>query len=149
MWRLTSRFFIALFATALLTNAAAVYWLHDVDADRIGKWNLAFWELTLEFFVFSLVLTVSFFLQTWIGIMVFRLRQVALNFKLGLVLGIAVMLVQYPAEFTVRKLAPGHSADSFLLGYILLSPICCAAIVLLSAHKRRAASPSQTQPRLP
>jgi hypothetical protein len=149
MWRLTSRFFIAMFATALLTNAAAVYLLHDVDADRIGKWNLAFWELTVEFFVFSLVLTVSFFLLTWIGIMVFRLRQVALNFELGLVLGIAVMLVQYPAEFTVRKLAPGHSADSFLLGYILLSPICCAAIVLLSAHKRRAASPSQTQPRLP
>jgi hypothetical protein len=149
MWRLTSRFFIAMFATALLTNAAAVYLLHDVDADRIGKWNLAFWELTLEFFIFSLVLTVSFFLLTWIGIMVFRLRQVALNFKLGLVLGIAVMLVQYPAEFTVRKLAPGHSADSFLLGYILLSPICCAAIVLLSARRRRAASPSQTQPRLP
>ena len=149
MWRLTSRFFIAMFATALLTNAAAVYLLHDVDADRIGKWNLAFWELTVEFFVFSLVLTVSFFLLTWIGIMVFRLRQVALNFELGLVLGIAVMLVQYPAEFTVRKLAPGHSADSFLLGYILLSPICCAAIVLVSAHKRRAASPSQTQPRLP
>ena len=138
-----------MFATALLTNAAAVYLLHDVDADRIGKWNLAFWELTVEFFVFSLVLTVSFFLLTWIGIMVFRLRQVALNFELGLVLGIAVMLVQYPAEFTVRKLAPGHSADSFLLGYILLSPICCAAIVLVSAHKRRAASPSQTQPRLP
>ena len=138
-----------MFATALLTNAAAVYLLHDVDADRIGKWNLAFWELTLEFFIFSLVLTVSFFLMTWIGIMVFRLRQVALNFKLGLVLGIAVMLVQYPAEFTVRKLAPGHSADSFLLGYILLSPICCAAVVLLSTHKRRAASPSQTQPKLP
>ena len=148
MWRLTSRFFIALFATALLTNAAAVYWLHDVNADRIGKWNLAFWELTLEFFIFSLVLTVSFFLLTWIGIMVFRLRQVALNFKLGLVLGIAVMLVQYPVEFTVRKLAPGHSAESFLLGYILLSPICCAAIVLLSAHQRRSALPSQTQPRL-
>jgi hypothetical protein len=138
-----------MFATALLTNAAAVYLLHDVDADRIGKWNLAFWELTLEFFIFSLVLTASFFLLTWIGIMVFRLRQVALNFKLGLALGIGVMLVQYPAEYAVRKLAPGHSADSFLLGYILLSPICCAAIVLLSAHKRRAASPSRIQPRLP
>jgi hypothetical protein len=148
MWQLTSRFFIAMFATALLTNAAAVYLLHDVDADRIGKWNLAFWELTLELFIFGLVLTVSFFLLTWSGIMVFRLRQVTLNFKLGVVLGIAVMLVQYPAEFTVRKLAPGHSADSFLLGYILLSPIFCAAIVLLSAHKRRSALPSQTQPRL-
>lgn len=144
MWRLTSRFFIAMFATALLTNAAAVYLLHDVDADRIGKWNLAFLELTLEFFIFGLVLTVSFFLLTWIGTMVFRLRHVALNLKLGVVLGIAVMLIQYPAEFTVRKLAPGHSADLFLLGYILLSPICCAAIVLLSAHKRRATSLSQT-----
>lgn len=143
MWRLTSSFFIAMFATALLTNAAAIYLLHDVDADRIGKWNLAFWELSLEFFIFSLVLTVSFLLLTWIGIMVFRLRQVALNFKLGLVLGIAVVLVQYPAEFIVRKLASGHSADSFLLGYMFVSPICCAAIVLLCAHKRRSAILSQ------
>jgi hypothetical protein len=144
MWRLTSRFFIAMFATALLTNAAAVYLLHDVDADRIGKWNLAFRELTLEFLIFSLVVTVPFFLLTWIGTMVFRLRHVAPNLKLGVVLGIAVILIQYPAEFTVRKLAPGHSADSFLLGCMLLSPICCAAIVLFSAHKRRAASLSQT-----
>lgn len=132
-----------MFATALLTNAAAVYSLHDVDTDRVGEWNLAFRELTLEAFIFSLVLTASFFLLTWIGTMVFRLRHVALNLKLGVVLGIAVMLIQYPAEFTARKLAPGHSADSFLLGYILLSPICCAAIILVSAHKRRAASLSQ------
>jgi hypothetical protein len=32
-----------MFATAMLTNAAAVYLFHDVDADPIGKgkWNLA------------------------------------------------------------------------------------------------------------
>jgi hypothetical protein len=142
MWRLSSRFFIGMFATALFTNAAAVYLLHDVDADRVGKWNLAFWELTLEFFIFSLVLTLFFLLLTWIGAMVFRLRHVAPNLKLGFVLGIAVMLIQYPAEFTVRKLTPGHTAESFLLGYILLSPICCAAIILLNAHKRRASSPT-------
>ena len=140
MWRLTSRFFVAMFATALLTNAAAVYWLHDVDADRAGKLSLAFWELTLEFFIFGLVVTMAFFVLTWIGLMVFRLRRGAINFNLGLALGIAVMLVQYPAELMVRKLAPEHSADSFLLAYTFLSPICCAAIVLLSAHKRRAAS---------
>jgi hypothetical protein len=65
MWRLTSRFFIGMFATALSTNAAAaVYLLHDIDADRIGKWNLAFWELNLEFFIFSLVLTASILLLT-------------------------------------------------------------------------------------
>lgn len=121
----------------MATNAAAVYLLHDVDADRIGKWNLAFWELTLEFFVFSLVLAVLFFLLTWIGTVVFGLRDAPPNLKLGFVLGIAVILVQYAAELTVRKLTPGHSADAFLLGYLLLSPLCCAAIVLLSSHKRR------------
>ena len=126
-----------MFAAALVTNAAAVYLLHDVDPDRIGKWNLAFWELTLEFFIFSLVLTLFFLLLTWIGTIVFRLRRVAPNLKLGFVLGIAVMFIQYPSEFAVRRLTPGHSADSFLLGYILLSPICCAAIVLANAHKRR------------
>jgi hypothetical protein len=144
MWRLTSRFFIGMFATAMFTNAAAVYLLHDVDADRVGKWNLVYWELTLEFLVFSLVLTVFLFLLTWIGTMVFRLRHVTLNLKLGFVLGIAVVLIQYPAEFTVRKLT-GHSADAFLLGYVLLSPICCAALILLNGRKRRGPiHPSQT-----
>gem|GEM_PF-4561752 len=108
MWRLTSRFFIGMFASAMATNAAAVYLLHDVDADRIGKWNLAYWELTLEFFVFSLVLAVLFFLLTWIGTVAFGLRHGPLN-----------------------------SADAFLLGYLVLSPLCCAAIVLLNSHKRR------------
>ena len=50
-----------MFATAMFTNAAAVYLLHDVDADRIGKWNLAYWELTLEFLVFALLQQYSFF----------------------------------------------------------------------------------------
>jgi hypothetical protein len=139
MWRLTSRFFIGMFATAIFTNAVAVFLLHDVDADRIGKWSLAYRELTLEFLVFSFVLTVFFLLLTWIGTMLFRLRHVTLNLKLGFVLGITVVLIQYPAEFTVRKLT-GHPSDAFLLGYLLLSPTCCAAIVLLNGYKRRGAS---------
>ena len=127
-----------MFATAMFTNAAAVYLLHDVDADRIGKWNLAYWELTLEFLVFALLLTVFVLLLIWIGTMVFRSRDIALDPKLGFVLGIAVVLIQYPAEFIVRKLT-GHSADAFLLGYLLLSPICCAAIILLDSYKRSGA----------
>ena len=46
MWRLASRFFLGIFVAALFTNAVAVYLLHDVDPDRIGKLNLAYWELT-------------------------------------------------------------------------------------------------------
>jgi len=123
----------------MFTNAAAVYLLHDVDADRIGKWNLAHWELTLEFFVFSLVLTACFFLLTWIGTVAFGLRDVTPNPKLGFVLGMAVTLIQYPSEFAVRKLTAGHFADAFLLGYLLLSPICCVVIILLNSHKRQPA----------
>ena len=132
-----------MFAAAMFTNAVSVYLLHDVDTDLMGKWSLAFWQLTLEFFIFSIVLTVCFFLLSWIGTMVFRLRRVPLNHGLGFALGIAVILIQYPAEFIVRKLS-GHTADSFLLCYMLLSPIFCVAIVLLNAHKRQAGSHSQT-----
>jgi hypothetical protein len=138
MWRLASRFFLGLFVAAMFTNAIAVYLFHDVDADRIGKLSLAYWELTLEFFVFSLVLTLSFLLVTWIGTTVFRLRNAPLSSTLGLVLGIAVTLIQYPAEFAVRRFAT-NSADAFLLGYLLVSRICCVAIVLLNSRKRQPA----------
>lgn len=128
---------MGIFAAAMFTNAVAVYLLHDVDVDRIGKWNLAYWELTIEFLAFGLVLAVCFFLVIWIGAVVFGLRDVTLNLRLGFVLGIAVTLIQYPAEFTVRKLMAGHSSGGFLLGYMLLSPVCCAALILLNSHKRR------------
>ena len=136
MRHLSARFFLGIFVAALITNAVGVYLLHDVDADRVGKLNLAYWELTLEFFAFSLVLSLIFFLLTWIGTLVFRLRDVPPSGELGFVLGIAVTLIQYPAEFAVRKLA-ANSADAFLLGYLLLSPVCCSAIVLLNSYKRR------------
>ena len=136
MWRLTSSFFLGIFVAAMFTNAVAVYLLHDVDADRIGQWNLAYWELAQEFLAFSTVAAICFFLATWIGRVAFGLRDAPVNPKLGYVLGIALTLIQYPAEFTVRKLAPAL-ADVFLLGYVLLSPICCAAIILLNSRNRR------------
>ena len=39
----------------MLTNAVAIYLLHDVGADRIGKWNLAYSELTQEFVLFAII----------------------------------------------------------------------------------------------
>lgn len=124
----------------MLSNAVAVYWLHDVDADLVGKWNLAYQQLTLEFLIFSIVVASCFLLLTWIGRVVFRLGQVTVNSRLGLFLGAAVVCLQYPAEFAVRKLITTHSSDTFLLAYLLLSPVCCAAIILLDSHKRRPAT---------
>jgi len=140
MWRQSSNLFVGVFATSMLANAIAVYWLHDVDADLVGRWNLAYRELTLEVLVFSIVVASCFLLLTWIGKVVFRLRQITRNSTLGLFLGAAVTCLQYPAEFAVRKLTTTHSSDKFLLAYLLLSPVCCAAIVLLDSHKRRPAT---------
>jgi hypothetical protein len=56
-----------MFATAMLTNAASVYLLHDVDTDRMGKWNLAYRELTAEFLLFGLIVAAIFLLLTWMG----------------------------------------------------------------------------------
>jgi hypothetical protein len=148
MWRLTSRFFLGIFAAAVFTNAAAVYLLHDVDPDRIGKLNLAYWELTLEFFAFGLVLAVIFFVLTWIGTLALRLRDITPNLKLGLILGIAVTVLQYPAEFAVRKFGENW-ADAFLLGYLLVSPVCCTAIILLNSYKRRMAGSTNRSRALP
>jgi len=58
----------------MLTNAVAIYLLHDVGADRIGKWNLAYSELTQEFVLFAIIVAGLFFLWTWIGNSVFHLK---------------------------------------------------------------------------
>lgn len=136
MWRLVSNFFAGLLAASVLTNAVAVYWLHDVDPDLVGKWNLAYQQLTLEFLIFSVVVASSFLVLTWMGRIVFRLRQVTVNSRLGLFLGAATVFLQYPAEFAVRMFTTTHTSDTFLTAYLLLSPVCCAAIVLLDSHKR-------------
>ncbi len=137
MRRLTSTFFLGIATAAIFTNAVAVYLLHDVDPDRIGKLNLAYWELALEFFAFGLVVAGIFFLLTWIGAFVFHLRDIPPNLRLAFVLGAAVTIIQYPAELAVRRVT-GNSADAFLLGYMLLSPVCCAAIVLFNRRRRLA-----------
>ena len=125
MWRVTYSFLSGVLIAAMITNGVAVYLLHDVDADRIGKWNLAYWELSKEFFFFALIVLGVFLIVTWIG---------------SLVLGIGLILIQYPTEFAVRKLSAAHSADTFLLTYLLLSPVCCAAIILIDRYRTAAAT---------
>ena len=51
----------------LPVNAVSVYVLHDVDKDRVGRWNLAFLELCEEFLIFSALATGLFLLFLWAG----------------------------------------------------------------------------------
>jgi hypothetical protein len=135
MWRLSFMFFIGMFTAATLTNAISVYLLHDVDADLTGKWNQAYWNLTIEFFFFAVVVAALFLTVTWVGTLILHLRDTPANSRLVMVLGIALILFQYPAEFAVRKLSASHSADTFLLAYLVLSPVACSTIVLIRRYR--------------
>jgi hypothetical protein len=137
MWRVGFRIFSGIFVAAVFTNALAVYVLHDIDADRVGKLNLAYAELTLEFLFFALVATTAFLVAIWVGAKMLRLQVVDSGLRLGFTLGIILILIQYPVEFIIRKLSTEHSSDSFLLAYPLLAPLCCAAIVVRDAHRQR------------
>lgn len=148
MWRLARAFYFALLLTALFTNAVAVYLLHDVDADRIGQWNLAFRELAQESMYFSVFVAALFFLFTWAGKLLLRLPRVAENSKLAWSLGLGVVLLQYPSELAARKIA-GQQADTLLLIYMLLSPICCAAIILRTSRPKGITPAEQSGASLP
>ncbi|PYV60238.1 MAG: hypothetical protein DMG95_14235 [Acidobacteria bacterium] len=140
MWRVTYSFLSGVLIAAMITNGVAVYLLHDVDADRIGKWNLAYWELSTEFFFFALIVLGVFLTVTWIGSLLLHVRHAPTSSKLPFVLGVGLILIQYPTEFAVRKLSAAHSADTFLLTYLLLSPVCCAAIILIDRYRTAAAT---------
>jgi hypothetical protein len=53
--------------TTLSLNAFSVYLLHDVDADRVGQWNLAYLELTGEFLILAAVVGIFVLALTWFG----------------------------------------------------------------------------------
>jgi hypothetical protein len=124
-------------AASIFMNALSVYVLHDVDADRIGKLNLAYRELMEEFLLFAVVATAVFLLVVWLGSMVLRLGVATSGPRLAFILGAAVIVIQYPAEFAIRVMNRQHSSESFLLAYLLGAPVCCAAIVIWNARRRR------------
>jgi hypothetical protein len=99
--------------TALFLAAISVYIFHDVDQDRIGHWNAAFVDLSIEVFVLSLILGGAVWLLARAGQRVFGLRGGSPRARIGLSLGIAAAVFQYPFDFLARKLVP--SLAQFLL----------------------------------
>jgi hypothetical protein len=133
MWRVVSRFAAGLLATVLPVNAISVYILHDVDKDRVGRWNLAFFKLCEEFLIFSVLASVLFLLCLWVGRALLR-KPLSPDYVLAFWLGVAVILVQYPIELAARALLPSWK-DTLLLLYPLLSPLFCAILFLWKGRK--------------
>jgi hypothetical protein len=129
MRRLASNFFGGMILTVLPVNAISVYLFHDVDPDRVGQLNRAFAELCLEFIGFILVVGGLFMFFTWIGRALLHLQAIPPHPKLGLILGVLAVLLQYPFELAGRLFFPGMQ-DIVLTVYLLLSPMLFAALLL-------------------
>jgi hypothetical protein len=137
------------FSTALFLAAISVYIFHDVDQDRIGHWNEAFADLSTEVFVFSLILGGAVCLLALVGQRVFGLRGGFPRARIGLSLGIAAAVFQYPFEFLGRRLVPNF-AGSLLSFYMVAATILCTAVLLRDASRQRelqkAFQPPSTHP---
>jgi hypothetical protein len=124
------------FCTALFLAAISVYVFHDVDQDRIGHWNEAFADLSIEMVLFSLLVSGGVWLLTMLGQRVFHLRGYFPRARVGLSLGIATALLQYPFEFLGRMLLPKF-ADPVLSVYLIAAIILCTAVLLHDASNQR------------
>lgn len=136
MWRAIRSLVLGMFFTALFLGAISVYVFHDVDKDRIGHWNQAFAEFSIEAVLFSLVVGGLAWLLALLGRKLLKLGGYSPAARMGLYLGIAVAVLQYPFEFAARKLVPGR-ADSALSLYIVLAVLICTVGLLHDTFKQR------------
>ena len=119
-------------AAVLPVNFISVYLLHDVDKERVGRWNLAFFELFEEFLLFSLVVTGLFLFFLWCGRALLRIPASS-NYVLAFSMGVLVILLQYPIEVGGRAVLPAWE-DVVLTLYLLLSPLICAVVFLIKSR---------------
>ncbi len=118
--------------TVLPVNFISVYLLHDVDKERAGQWNLAFFELCEEFLIFSMVVTGLFLFFLWCGRVLLRIPPSS-NYVLAFSMGVLVILVQYPIELAGRAVLPSWE-DVVVTLYLLVSPLLCAVFFLIRSR---------------
>ena len=135
MWRAIRLLMLGIFCTALFLGAISVYIFHDVDKNKIGHWNEAFADLSIEAAVFSLIISGAVWLLALLGRQLFNLRGHAPRARIGLSLGIAAAVFQYPFEFVGRRLVP-NLAESFLSFYLVAAIFLCTAVLLRDTFKQ-------------
>ena len=72
MWRAIRLLVLGIFCTALFLGAISVYIFHDVDKNKIGHWNEAFADLSIEAVVFSLIISGAVWLLALLGAAAFQ-----------------------------------------------------------------------------
>jgi hypothetical protein len=122
--------------TSLLSSALSVYVFHDVDRDRMGHLNEAFRALCGESLMFTIVFGAIVAVLTQLGNRLFHLSDYTPGSKLSCLLGIGVIVLQYPWDIAGRKLLP-QFADSSLLVYLILAIFVCTAALLRDSYKQK------------
>lgn len=135
MWRSILLLILGIFCSALFIGAISVYVFHDVDQDKIGYWNEAFANLSIEVVAFSLMISGAVWLLALLG-RLFNLRGFSPRAKIGLYVGIATAVLQYPFEFVGRRLVP-NLAESLLYFYLVATIFLCTAILLRDTFQQR------------
>jgi hypothetical protein len=120
---------LGIFCTALLAAAISVYVFHDVDKDQIGRWNEAFAGLCIESVLFAGIVGGGVALLAFPGRQLFHLKGCSPRAKLGLFLGIAVPVLQYPWDFVGRVAFP-KLANSSLSLYLVLAIVLCSIVLV-------------------
>jgi hypothetical protein len=147
MWRAILLLIFGIFCTALFLDAISVYVFHDVDQDKIGHLNEAFADLSIETVAFSLIISGAVWLLALLGRRLFNLRGYSPRARIGLSLGFAAAVFQYPFEFVGRRLVP-NLAESFLSFYLVAAIFLCTAVLLRDTFKqlklRKALEPPST-----
>lgn len=127
---------LAIVCSALVVAVISVYVFHDVDRDKVGHWNEAFADLAVESVIFAVIIAIPALVFALLGQHLLKLRGHAPRAMLGIILGIAVTICQYPFEFIGRKLFPQY-AESFLSVYLIVAVLACVAVFLRNAHKQK------------
>jgi hypothetical protein len=129
---------VGIFCTALLGSAVSVYLFHDVDRDMVGRLNEAFLALCIESILFALIVGGAAGLLTALGRLAFRLRGYSPYAMPSFFLGVGVTVLQYPWDFSARKLFP-KLADLSLSIYLAAAIGLCTVVLLRGILRRKKA----------
>lgn len=126
-----------IYCGVLLTSAASVYLLHDVDRDQVGHLNAAFAGLCYEGIAFTLLIACGVGLLVALAVRVLQLRGYDASVRLSFVVGMTVAIVQYGCDLITRKFAPNFADTSLMLYIITAVLLSSVALVGDSVRQRK------------
>ena len=101
-----------------------------------GRLNEAFLRMCTESILFALIVGGAAGLLTTLGRFVFHLRGYSPRAMLGFLLGIGVTVVQYPWDFSARKIFP-KLGDASLSIYLVAAIVLCTVVLLRDTFKQK------------